>query len=478
MNNSIDRQGILDNLTAIETTAKLLVNAFVKKNNDTELYLNGIHREELVTQTTTFLAQAQKLILNLSNTFNLTTDDFFQKSSKENLTESNEQFTSTSFISDVSQNNEDEKTDSKSSTSKKTYSLSSVTLDDIIQNRLTPKHLLPNYPLLHDSIQPNLISLIRNLRSIENFDNLMFKAYSKIFNQEERICCNYNGINGKLPYPRHKRLLLDFIIKLIFNERNKILDDNQRYDLYIECEKHFSTDTSLTKYRGLNIDHLYKNNRFNDEKQFICSIFHLIIPKDDIKRIITAKQDLSSEWNDNEICIYYARPIHLLWIKQKWLERYSINKKNEAEKWSQCIDWAIDSFLEKTKTRPSKRKTKDISMDYKRTKTLLTFEEKYKQLDRTKYNVLEYATQFLHLISDENNKNLPTLKQLQLLEHDIFHFYWTSNKQKTWSDIIDIISKIFLNELNDNFLYIYSKDLLEMNNNDQYEIERLLQIKL
>ncbi|CAF2809910.1 unnamed protein product [Rotaria sp. Silwood2] len=109
MNNSIDRQGILDNLTAIETTAKLLVNAFVKKNNDTELSLNGIHREELVTQTTTFLSQAQKLILNLSNTFNLSTDGFFQKSPKDNLTEASDQLTSTSLISDVSQNNEDEK---------------------------------------------------------------------------------------------------------------------------------------------------------------------------------------------------------------------------------------------------------------------------------------------------------------------------------------------------------------------------------
>ena len=78
MNDSIDRQNILDNLTAIETTAKLLLNAFVKKNNDAELSLNGIHREELITQSTTFLAQAQKLILNLSNTFNLTTDGLFE----------------------------------------------------------------------------------------------------------------------------------------------------------------------------------------------------------------------------------------------------------------------------------------------------------------------------------------------------------------------------------------------------------------
>jgi len=235
----------------------------------------------------------------------------------------------------------------KSSPVKKSFSLSSVTLEDIIQNRLTPKHLLPNYPLLHDPIQPNLVSLARNLRQTDNFDDFILKLYSKIFNHEERICCNYDGTNGKLSYPKHKRLLFDLMIKLTFNEHNKILDDNERNHFYIQCEKHFSTETSLTKYRGLNIDQI---NNLNDEKQFICSIFRLVIPQDDIKRIISAKQDLSSQWNDNELCIYYARPIHLLWIKQKWLERYPLSdNNNESQKWSQCIDWAIESFLEPTK---------------------------------------------------------------------------------------------------------------------------------
>jgi hypothetical protein len=77
MTNSIDRQSVFDDLTAIETTAKLLLNAFIKKNNDTELSLNGIHREELSRQTTIFLSKAQKKILTLSNALNLTTDDFF-----------------------------------------------------------------------------------------------------------------------------------------------------------------------------------------------------------------------------------------------------------------------------------------------------------------------------------------------------------------------------------------------------------------
>jgi hypothetical protein len=99
MTNSIDRQSILDNLTAIETTAKLLLNAFIKKNNDTELSLNGIHREELIRQTTTFLSQAQKLILNLSNTFNLTTDGLFD----------NKNLLNRQLVSDISQNSEKER---------------------------------------------------------------------------------------------------------------------------------------------------------------------------------------------------------------------------------------------------------------------------------------------------------------------------------------------------------------------------------
>jgi hypothetical protein len=124
----------------------------------------------------------------------------------------------------------------------------------------------------------------------------------------------------------------------------------RRHHLYTQCEKKFSTEAILTKYRGLNIDHLNENNSLNDEKQFICSLFRLVIPQDDIKRIILAKQDRLSQWNDNEMCIYYTRPIHLLWIKQKWLERYPLNTNNESQKWSQCIDWAIDSFLEPTTT--------------------------------------------------------------------------------------------------------------------------------
>ena len=313
----------------------------------------------------------------------------------------------------------------------------------------------------------------------------MLKAYSKIFNHEERTCCNYDGLDGKLLYPRHKSLLLDLIIKLILNERNQTLDDHDRHRLYTQCENHSSNETHSTKYRGLNIDHLDENNSSNNEKQFVCSLFNLVIPQEDIKRIISAKQDSSSQWNDNELCIYYARPIHLLWIKQKWLERYPLNKShNEAQKWSQCIDWAIDSFLEITnlssipKIRPSKRKTMEIPMDHKRIKNSLTLQEKFKQIDRTKFDVLEYATKLIHLIAEENNQNLPTLQQLQLLERILFRFYWTPNQQKTWLQILDIIENVFTIESKDNSRLFYSKQLLETNKNDQIEIERLLQIVL
>jgi hypothetical protein len=120
----------------------------------------------------------------------------------------------------------------------------------------------------------------------------------------------------------------------------------------------------------------------------------------------------------------------------------------------------------------------DRSNDYERTKSSLTLEEKFKQIDRTKFDVFEYGKQLLHLISDENNKSLPTFEQLQLLEYNIFRFYWTSNQEKTWSQILDILSDIFENEPSENFRNSYSKILLEMNINEQKEIERLLQITL
>lgn len=217
-----------------------------------------------------------------------------------------------------------------------------MTLDDIIDNRLTPKHLISPYPLFHDPIQPNLVALARIIRQTENLDDIILKIYSKIFNHEERICCNYDGINGKLPYPRHKRLLFDQMLKLTLNERQKSFDSHECHRLYTHCEKHSSTDTSLTTYRGSNLDQI---NHLNDEEQFICALFRLIIPQEDIKKILAVKQDS----NDNELCIYHARPIHLLWIKQKWLERYPLNENNEAQRWSQCIDWALHSLLETPK---------------------------------------------------------------------------------------------------------------------------------
>jgi hypothetical protein len=79
MANVIDRQGILDNLTSIETTAKLLLNAFVKKTNDAQLVLDEVHREELINQTAEFLSQSRTTILSLSKALNIPADELFQK---------------------------------------------------------------------------------------------------------------------------------------------------------------------------------------------------------------------------------------------------------------------------------------------------------------------------------------------------------------------------------------------------------------
>ena len=59
----MDRQGILDKLTSIETTAKLLVKALAFSKEVEE-------PDDLCGQTKIFLEQAQKLVDNLSNTFN------------------------------------------------------------------------------------------------------------------------------------------------------------------------------------------------------------------------------------------------------------------------------------------------------------------------------------------------------------------------------------------------------------------------
>ncbi|CAF4085537.1 unnamed protein product [Rotaria magnacalcarata] len=182
---------------------------------------------------------------------------------KQNL---NEEIMSTSLISDVPQNNEDENLAEYGR-------LRAVVFD--LGNELPP-----NYPLLHDFIPPNLISLARSLRSIEKFDNLMVKGHSKIFNHEERVCCNCDGTNGKFPSPpRHKRILLYIFIKLILNERSTTRINDERHELYFKCEKQFSTEKALTKYRGINLAQFIKNNRSNDEKQFFCSLFRLTIPK-------------------------------------------------------------------------------------------------------------------------------------------------------------------------------------------------------
>jgi hypothetical protein len=79
MANVIDRQGILDNLTSIETTAKLLLNAFVKKTNDAQLVLDEVHREELINQTAEFLSQSRTTILSLAKALNIPADELFQK---------------------------------------------------------------------------------------------------------------------------------------------------------------------------------------------------------------------------------------------------------------------------------------------------------------------------------------------------------------------------------------------------------------
>ena len=115
--------------------------------------------------------------------------------------------------------------------------------------------------------------------------------------------------------------------------------------------------------------------------------------------------------------------------------------------------------------------------DPKPAKVPLTFDEKCQRIDRTKFDVFEYASELLQLIATENDKRLPTLEQLQMLERCISRFYWTANPQQTWSQILDAISSMFPHECQDHhFRLFYSKRLLEANEQAQVDIDRLLQI--
>lgn len=320
------------------------------------------------------------------------------------------------------------------------------------------------------------MSLVRSLRAIDNLDYLLLKAYSKIFTDDERLCCNYEGLQGQLSYPRSKRLLFDQLVKLIFHERNLPCTDQDQRQLYSQCEKHFvGDDTSSSNDPDLaTIDSSVSSS---DEKEWICTLFRRVLSAEDIKRVLRAKQELKSPWDTNEMSFYHARLTHLRWVKQKWLEQYPGKPEEETQRWSQCLDWAMESFIHSPKVRPSKRKTMEPSVDQKRSKTTLTFEEQYQQIDRTKCDVLEYATELLELIFQRNQKRLPTLEQLQLVERLVGRYYWTSNAQQTWSNILEKISSIYNYPSNgEPFRSFYSKRLREFDEHHANEIDRLLQM--
>lgn len=120
----------------------------------------------------------------------------------------------------------------------------------------------------------------------------------------------------------------------------------------------------------------------------------------------------------------------------------------------------------------------EVSTDHKRSKSTLTLDEKIKQIDRTKFDALEYAAELLRLIFDVNKKTLPNFEQLQLIEHRTFRYYWVRDREKAWADVLKIISDVCRSQSNGNFRQTYCQTLLQTNQNEQKEIERLLQIPI
>jgi hypothetical protein len=217
---------------------------------------------------------------------------------------------------------------------------------------MTLNDLLPDYPCIDDSKPLNLVSLVHSISSIEKFDDLMLEIYKQIYNDEERICCNYDGLQGKLFYPLSKRLLVTRLLTIISNERTIPLNDNEQRRLYAHCEAQCLSNLSSYPMPQLQVDSIDAK----DEQQWISSMFHRILSSNEIKRIVQAKHQLSATWNRNDVCISYARPMHLRWIKQTWLEHFPLNNNDdEVQRWSQCIDWAIDSLTQLSKVRAKNR---------------------------------------------------------------------------------------------------------------------------
>ena len=207
------------------------------------------------------------------------------------------------------------------------------------------KDLLPNYPLLRDSAPLNLVSLVRSLRAIDHPDDLLFKAYAKIFTADEQFCCDYDGLQGQLAYPRSKRLLFDQLLRLIFHERNLPFSEQDQRQRYSQCEKHFAREPSPSHVPDLAIESISAV----DENQWVCTLFRRVLSSEEIHRVLRAKQELKSPWDSNEMSFYHVPLTHLRWLKQKWLEQYPGKAEDEAQRWSQCLDWAMEEFSQASK---------------------------------------------------------------------------------------------------------------------------------
>ena len=343
-----------------------------------------------------------------------------------------------------------------------------MTLDEIIQHRLSIKDILPNsFP----SITLNLVSLVRSLRSIDNFDALVLHAFTKIFTDDERLYCSYDGLNGKLVYPPMKRFLFNRLLQLFANERHRSMNNDEQRQIYLQCEKAFPTKSLLE----IQLEHIDSN----DEKQWIFHAVQQLFTADDIKRVNRAKQELKTPWNTNEVFTYQVRLVHLHSMKIKWLEQYPTAENDQAEKWSTCIDWILEAMGQTNRSnRSSKRKTLDTSNEQKRIKNpTVTIDVKWQEIDRTKCDVYQYAQQLLEIFFQHYQNTLPNLDQLKQIQHLITRFYWTSNGQETWSQVLEIIERCSTRENQDiPFRSFYSAYLLEDNAHAQQDIDRLLQI--
>lgn len=316
------------------------------------------------------------------------------------------------------------------------------------------------FPSVCPSIPTTLVDLIKSSRSIENLDDSIKEIFDKIFEPEERSFSRLDGRDGKLNYSSMKRRVFDCLVDLLIDEReNRSIDDEERRKIYFLCEK---TSPELN-FRPIELEEI----ETNDEKLWICKAAEKLCSIDELKRVERLKKENPNNLSKETIFFSQVRISTVFSLKQKLVERFNIDEAQRERRWANCVESIVDSIEQILRsTRNSKRKTFSKN-----------FQEKFRQIDRSKCDVFDYANEILKIIRENKQKNLPNFDQLQFVQRSILRFYWTDDFSQTWSKVLQLIEHNFpVQHQQKSFRNFYRNYLLETNQNNSQDIDQILQI--